>query len=278
MNKLKIAVLLLGIISGLRCDFLVGAANNYKTISISDKSVKVGNTIFSASHSENPGYLIYAEKNGVKKLICSGDVGFTIITNGEEVFYKVSSIGGYKNTVYRKQIDSGISNMLFSVDSYSFDLWGYWNNKLYYVKELDPGQFCSYELDTGDINVLMDNVTEAHQYGRYFITNPYAGAPAIGSLGLYDANKDKIKTISKKCFAHNIISNRIYYVNISKTEIKKFYKRKPYRINVYRCNLDGSKKKKMLSRKINGDISKIGKKCIKYWDKKGKVHTVKYRG
>lgn len=256
----------------------VKAATAYKKINVTRDNVKVGEVTFSSTWSESDGWSIYMQKGADKYLLDSGKgLSGILLTNGSDVYYEMSTQDHSLCTVYKKKIGSSYRKKVFSVNTYTFELCGYRNNKLYYIRELDPGKFCSYDLKTKKIKTLMNNVTVASQYGKYFITTPYTGDIGAIELKSYNTSSGKIKTISKKTIAYSVISKRIYYVNLLSAE-SKLYSGNAYKIDVVRCDLNGKNRKTLLSKKtIKGYIVAIGKNYIKYADKNGKIHTIRYK-
>ena len=164
-------------------------------------------------------------------------------------------------------------------------LCGIYKDKLFYIKGIDPGTLCSYDLKTGKKKKIMDNVTQAQQHGNVFLCTPYEGALGTSTLRAYDAKNNLKKTITKNKMSYQVIGSYLYYVEYVRAYDSNSQYENPedYICKVVRCDLTGKNKKILLKNKrIRGYVSKITSTYIQYTyndysNDTQKVYTLKYK-
>lgn len=187
------------------------------------------------------------------------------MTDGKIVYYSVANSSNMNeyctDTIYEKKLSTGQTRKLFSENNeYYFSFAGYYQGKIYYVKNLDPGTLCSYDLKTGKNKSLLKNVTGADQYGSVFLCTPYEGAGGPLKLQLFNIKTSKAKSMAETMLRYKVIKKQIYYV-----ECTKEYDFNDYLCNVVRCDLNGKNKKILLkNHRIKGSVDKITSSYITY--------------
>lgn len=259
---------------------------NFKRILTSDNDISqrtIGNVIFSweSNYDKERGTYgtIYVTQNGkTTPFVTEKNLNAYIVTNGTDVFYSTQDSGS-EAVVYKKQLtDDTTGDRLFStsVDT-SFSLAGYYDSKLYYIKELDPGMFYEYSFTTQGHSLLAENVTHVTQKNKYFYLEPYYGdAGGTSSLRCFDADNGKTTVISDNlCILGRweILGNFIYYMEYTDS---KDYHSGPVQIMVSRCKMDGSKKEILISELEMTSMISITSEGVTYLDKNGNIRTMTF--
>lgn len=242
----------------------------------------VGNVTFfwESSYDKDRGVSgnIYIRRDGRTTLFAAEtNLSPYIATDGEEVFYsKCDADSGI--TVFRKGISDEAGQVVFhSEESNNFSLVGYYNSTIYYIKGLDPGNFCGYELTTQNQSELVGNVTKAKQNNQYFYLEPYCGdAGSASVLQVYNAAHSETTLISEhvcKIAPLEIIDGFIYYVEYSDEEDFHIF---PAEVRVKRCKEDGSEEKTLIDDLEITSVRSITRDSIFYRDKNGEDQVKRF--
>lgn len=248
----------------------------YKQINTTVSNVserKVGDVTFSSNYSGGK-YAIKATKNGkTSTLMNVKGLSPVIVTNGSIVFCSVTPGYYSKATVYKIAVNSKAKTKLFTTSKKygCFECCGYYNGKLFYVKDLDPGTFGSFQLSTKKHKTLATNVTTANQKGQYFYLTPYEGAIGPSKLRVYNGSNNKIVSISSKMFQYYVGSSKVYYIEFNKISYSP-----PFKLSVKCCNLNGSGKTTKVSSFTANSVLKLTSTYVKYRNTSGKTITKKY--
>ena len=258
----------------------VHAATKFQVVNVTNITKKVGNVTFSSQYSQTDSRCnVYYKKGDKKELLTSlNGISTVIMTDGKIVYYTVSNSSNMNeyctDTIYEKKLSTGQTRKLFSVNNeYYFCFAGYYQGKIYYVKNLDPGTLCSYDLKTGKNKSLLKNVTGADQDGRGFLCTLYEGAGGPLKLQLFNIKTSKAKPLAETMLRYKVIKKQIYYV-----ECTKEYDFNDYLCNVVRCDLNGKNKKILLKNlRIKGSVDKITSSYITYQNyDTNKTYKLKY--
>lgn len=273
---------------GTKNSTTVSENENFKCLLTSDNDISqrtIGNVIFSweSNYDKERGTYgtIYVTQNGkTTPFVTEKNLNAYIVTNGTDVFYSTQDSGS-EAVVYKKQLtDDAAGECLFStsVDT-SFSLAGYYDSKLYYIKELDPGRFYEYSFTTQEHRLLAENVTHVTQQNHHFYLQPYYGdAGVTSSLRCLDADNGKIIVISDNLCVlgrdpWNIIDEKIYYLEYA--DLKDYYSG-PVQVIVMRCNMDGSKKEILIGELEMTSMISITGEGITYLDTNGDTRTMSF--
>lgn len=218
---------------------------------------------------------VYYEKGGKTNLLTDeGGVSTIIMTDGKFVYYFVAnrfekSFYDYYeiDTVYEKNMSTHATKEVFSIKTKDgIHFAGYYSGKIFYVKNIDPGTLCSYNLKTGKNRTLLRNVTNANQYGRVFLCNPYAGGGPPFKFFTYNAKSNKSRTLTKQLMCYRVIKKRIYFVEYVRSyDNSDYISYDDYIGNVIRCDLNGKHKKILLkNQRIQGVVDKITSSYLTY--------------
>lgn len=201
-----------------------------------------------------------------------------IVTNGSDVFYSTSDSGN-EGTVYRTTItaeggNDGEQELFHTNIDIHFCLSGYYNGKLYYIKEIDPGTFYSYDLVTEEHQQLVENTTHAMRKNQYFYLTSYSGSAWYpGTLRVYDTEKGTTSVISDNFCLVGPVENaetHIYYIEyIGEPDIFSM----PVSITVKRCLPDGSESETVIGELKVTSIQEMTSDGITYMDENGNAHT-----
>lgn len=239
----------------------VQAATKFKIITLSQGGVEVGGVAFYVKHSDfDNSYMVYYQK-GTKRELLASDWGIstTLLTDGKTVYYSIYKSNGNNSEeiVYEKKISTGKTKRLFSASELIFA--GYYGNKIYYTKNLDPGTLCSYDVKNGKNISILNDVTEADQYGNVFLCTPYVGGGPPFEFLTYNAKTNKSKWLTKKLMCYEVIKKQIYYVEYVRSyDNSEDISYNDYICNLVRCDMNGKQKKILLkNQRIQGGISKI---------------------
>ena len=287
-RKVSIALLVILILATIYIPEGVNAATEYKVINLSEKHVSVGKVKFSSTRDADSGKVTIYYKTNNKTKILASEVGLdcVILTNGRYAYYIVAD-DETTYSVFKKDIKTSSNKKLFSekTSDFGMSLSGIYKNKLFYVKGIDPGTLCSYDLKSGKKKKIMENVTQAEQHGNVFLCTPYEGALGPSTLRAYDAKNNEKKTITKNKMSYQVIRNHLYYVEYVRAYDSNSHYVNPedYICKVVRCNLTGKNKKVLLKNKrIQGYVSKITSSYIEYThydysNNTQKVYRLKYK-
>lgn len=256
------------------------AASKFTVANVTNTTKKVGNVTFSSQYSQTDSrWNVYYKKGDKKELLTTQNgISTIIMTDGKVVYYSVANSSNMNenctDTIYEKKLSTGQTRKLFSVNNeYYFSFAGYYQGKIYYVKNLDPGILCTYDLKTGKNKSLLKNVTGADQYGSVFLCTPYEGAGGPLKLQLFNIKTNKEKSLTETMLRYKVIKKQIYYV-----ECTKEYDFNDYLCNVVRCDLNGKNKKILLkNHRIKGSVDKITSSYITYKNyDTNKTYKIKY--
>lgn len=258
----------------------VYAATKFQVVNVTNTTKKVGDVTFSSQYSQTESsWKVYYKKGNKKELLTTlNGISTIIMTDGKIVYYSVANSSNMNeyctDTIYEKKLSTGQARKLFSINNeYYFDFAGYYQGNIYYVKNLDPGTLCSYNLKTGKNKSLLQNVTGVDQYGSVFLCTPYEGAGGPLNLQLFNIKTDKAKSLTETMLQYKVIKKKIYYV-----ECTKEYDFNDYLCNVVRCDLNGKNKKVLLkNQRIKGYVDKITSSYITYKNyDTDKTYKIKY--
>lgn len=248
------------------------AINTHLTFEIQDRTV--GETTFESAND-----VLYAVKDG-KKILLASEKGLSsiILANGTEVYYSVDDFNNDSSTIYHIDSVGEKGKKLFSVKKIEnmFYLAGLYGGKVYYVKGIDPGTFCSYTIRTNKKKIIKRNVTSAHQCKQYFYLMPYSGGVLAGGVWLrvYNAKNDKVKLISKRQICYSVISDHLYYAEIKAIRQKELGG--CLNIELKKCSLDGSSKIILIKSLNVKNIIQIDDHSLIYVGVNGKHKTKKF--
>lgn len=252
------------------------AASNFQVINVTNTTETVGGVTFSSKYSSTEArWYVYYEKEGKKNLLTDeGGVSTIIMTDGKLVYYFVAnrfekSFYDYYeiDTVYEKNMSTHATKEVFSIKTKDgIHFAGYYSGKIFYVKNIDPGTLCFYNLKTGNNRTLLRNVTNANQYGRVFLCNPYAGGGPPFKFFTYNAKSNKSRTLTKQLMCYRVIKKRIYFVEYVRSyDNSDYISYDDYIGNVIRCDLNGKHKKILLkNQRIQGVVDKITSSYLTY--------------
>lgn len=253
----------------------VQASEKYQIINVTQEAHKVGNVMLSSQYSDGKWHVYYQKNNGKKKLISNMDISTVLMTNGKYVYYQNFESTGYLHTgkIYKMNLSTGKSQHICSVSDIDYlKFAGVDAKQLYYVKNLDPGALYSYNFRTGSHTKLMDNVTDAAQYGNIILCTPYWGGCGTVTLRMYNTKTEQCKQLSNAIVNYRVVKNKIYYVEcIQENDIND------YTCNVIRCDMNGKNKKILLKNKKHiGVIQKITPSYITYTDNAYKTRKCEF--
>lgn len=209
---------------------------------------------------------IFVTRNGETSLLADKTgLNATVLTNGEYVYYS-EFIYEDKAVVYRKKVGDQEEEAVFSTDAdIYFQLAGYYDSKIYYIKELDPGMFFEYSTGTREHKLLAENVTFATQNHQYFLLEPYYGdVGREGSLRICNGADQSVTDISDRICLYGehakIAGDSVYYVEY--TDLKDYYI-PPAAVTVKRLALDGNQSETLISGlEMNSVLSLTDEKMI----------------
>lgn len=259
----------------------VQGASRFEVINVYDSVQKVGNVTFSSKQLEVGGWRqIYYKKGSVKKRLATDErISTIILTDGKKAYYSVQDSSGMDDccsyTIYEKNLSTGNAKKIFSLSNIDyFNFEGYYQSKIYYVKELDPGTLCFYDLKTGKSKEVLSNVTGTQQYGNVFLCTPYEGAGGPLPLQIYNAKNNKAKLLTNNMIYYRVIDKKVYYVDCIEE-----YDFGNYLCNVVRCDLSGKNRRVVAqNQRIKGFIEKMTASYITYKDyDTGKSHKITYK-
>lgn len=259
----------------------VQAASKFEVINVTETAKKIGNVTFYSKQPEDGGWRrVYYKIGNKKKRLATDEMTSTVfLTDGKKVYYSVhvnSRTGDYNGEIiYEKNLSTGNTKKLFSLSNiYDFDFAGYYQSKIYYVKELDPGTLCFYDLKTGKSKAVLSNVTGTQQYGNVFLCTPYEGAGGSLPLQIYNAKNDKAKLLTNNMIYYRVIDKKVYYVDCIEE-----YDFGNYLCNVVRCDLSGKNRRVVAqNQRIKGFIEKMTASYITYKDyDTGKSYKITYK-
>ena len=247
----------------------------YKAL-MTDTSFPVADRTFGKYvFSTNTNGKLIAKKSGKKTVLVSKGQSGAILTNGKIVYYTVFHYGNSADKNYVQVFSVKINgkerkNVFNDKKADNLELCGYYNGKIYYVKEIDPGYLYSYSIKEKKKKKLFNNVTIAEQHGQYFVNTPYKGDWGPGTLRVYDAKNNKSKVITKKVDIWRVIKGKIYF-----TEFKKIDNKLKHNKFVFKCvNLSGTKEEVLISEIDANYITKCNENTVWYVDGEGKEKKV----
>ncbi len=128
-----------------------------------------------------------------------------------------------------------------------------YQNKVYVVRYKESGKSTLYSVDISKKKkkkVATDCCAFSGK-GKYIYGNAFkvsdSGAYPVFVWKVNGNSVQKVKTIGKYIFGTTIVGNNVYYASYPNGSQKK--------MTVYRCNLDGSKTKKLFQLKAKGQYS-----------------------
>lgn len=255
------------------------SAASYQTVfahSYVDASERtVGKTTFKVEY-KNGNYALYATYSGYTHvLVIDKFLNPTIVTNGSTVFF-----GTYDYKTGKCQIGlvkangDGLTILKKFTCEYGFNLAGYYGKKIYYVtyKLWDYGILKTYTPGSGKTATIKKNCGNVAQYGKYLYLYPIRGDVAPLKLRVYNAKTKKYKTITNKMASYDIVGGKLYYAEYVKCD--PVYGKST--LKVIRSSLSGSGKKTMIKSLKARNITKFGKKSVKYTNYNNATKTKKY--
>lgn len=261
------------------------AASEFTVVNVTNTTKKVGNVTFSSQYSQTDNrWNVYYKKGDKKELLTTQNgISTIIMTDGKIVYYSVANSSNMNeyctDTIYEKKLSTGQTRKLFSVNNeYYFSFAGYFQGKIYYVKNLDPGTLCSYDLKTGKNKTLLKNVTSAEQYKTVLFCMPYEGDMGPYVVRLYNIKSNKATLLSENLLRYCVKNNKIYYAEYVRKYDEQSYYMEDYYCNVIRCDMDGKNRKVLLkNQRIKGYVDKITSSYITYQNyDTNKTYTIKY--
>ncbi|MBO5153078.1 MAG: hypothetical protein J6C00_01845 [Eubacterium sp.] len=289
--KLKISYLLL-VITCLMGSFTLTprqarAATKFQVVNVTNTTKKVGDVTFSSQYAQSDSrWNVYYKKGDKKELLTTQNgISTIIMTDGKIVYYSVANSSNMNeyctDTIYKKILSTGQTRKLFSVkNEYYFSFVGYYQEKIYYIKNLDPGTLCSYDLKTGKNKSLLKNVTGVDQYGSVFLCTPYEGGGGPFEFTTYNAKTNKSKILTKSMMNYKVIKKQVYYVEYVRSyDNSEYILYNDYICNVVRCDLNGKNKKVLLkNQRIKGYVDKITSSYLTYKNyDSNKTYKIKYK-
>lgn len=220
------------------CMYAQAAADEYKPLFGGDyefgESVKCGKYYFMCSPQNYKVYMAKS-KNGTYK---ETPVSFSSYTNGKQIYY-VSD-----NRLCKFVCSSGKETKLKNLSDKK-----YWSISLVYGGKifLSANNFDEWSVQTyvykisakklskaADVNIMIHS-------GKYVLTQDEFRSdvsPYQTSLYRLTANgMKKVKTLAKRCFGCRFLGDKVYYTDYAGEYMDK--------VTIYRCNKDGSGKKKL---------------------------------
>lgn len=222
----------------------------YKKISFY-KSDKVKGTTYSMKYNSRTNrYIVYATKNGKKKVVFKNCSSGTIVTNGKFFYYESAAFvrsgnfgGTYrKRTLMQYNLKTGTNKVLISfggegpVDG----IIGCDGTYLYMGYETQygdgMGNFAVVNLETRQIKRLKKDCSTVQKVKNKVLVTA-VGFPHGGPVYLINRDGSKCKTICGRAIKVSVKGNYIYY-----TEATYDWKTRKCR-----CDLNGNKKKALTS-------------------------------
>ena len=216
------------------------------------------------------------ERTKCKKLTNS-DLGLSIDTNANKVYYFTYHYKTQKATVYKICVDGTKKTKVFSVKAKDgFELAGLVGGKLYYLTGSDHGNLHSYTLKSKKDKVVVKDIFASRYKSKYFILETLCDDEAnVSKISSYSIKNKKLKSISTNVCAYQIIGKKLYYVeykstrkNISSDEISN--------VTVKKCSLNGKNKKTLIKKLTIQNIREVTAHAITYTNKEGKEVKKKY--
>lgn len=263
------------------------AATTMKIVSLGaqKKDRTVNGAVFSCSSK-----YFYAKKNGQKVRLANIANGFCgyILTDGNTVYYCLSGSEN-DNALYRCSVTGKNKVKIASLTTkaltgrayinYVTCFTGFYNNRLYFI-DYSYGTLCSVNIQTGELRLEQKKgfthfgAAVGKQNGKYLYLSINEGGGTDETLYVYDTSTGKLKKIASSFLCNTngltVDGKYVYYI---RSAVKNGY----YASKVYRCNANGSGKKRMTG---NLQISStnisvtLTSSSITYKDKNGATKTV----
>lgn len=263
--------------------------NRYQCILTSAEETSertLGNQIFSwdtyyDNESGTWGEIYVTENEETSLLLAEKNLSPTIVTNGIDIFYSALDYELAEAAVYRRSIKDGTGEELFSVqgvDSY-FSLAGYDNSVIYYIRGLDPGVFCGYEITAEETTVFAENVTNAQQNNQFFYLEAYGGdAGNASEWRVFNASNGTVNLITEhRCRlgrdTQEITENAVYYLEYMDEEI---YHQTPVQVSLMRCAADGSNPEILINNLEITEVIFLSENEIDFKDASGTMAAMVY--
>ena len=276
----RFLVVLPVVLAAVLCVMIIGAprvhAAGYREITYTDTTpVKVGSFYFKYSSNfyystdKDTGYvsLGYGKvaTNGTKAVyVSSGSLVSLDLKSGTVTNLKKLPTGNrsFEDDSWSVSVAKG--NQVFLIRG-SFEKWTYWT----YI----------YNVKNKTFKKVLSKCALGARYGKYVVgTNEYQSDVSAHKMTLYkiaNGKLKKVKVLTKYGFAAVFIGKKLYYTSSNNSSMRK--------TTLYRCNANGSKKKKLGTFKGKGeygqavvnsnDITK--KNCVVYLGDGSYLYTYK---
>lgn len=189
---------------------------------------------------------LMGEKNGIKAATWKNDNGQWI--KGNKVIYILD------NYLYESPFEPHSMGVQYKLASWKMDtsieslkLINVYNNNAYVVHYSDLGKSTLYSVNIKSKKkrkVVQDCYVFVAK-GKYMYGNPYkvsdTGAYPVRIWEITKNSVKQLKTIGKHIFGTTIVKDKVYYASYPNSKQKK--------MTVYRCNLDGTHRKKLFTLK-----------------------------
>lgn len=252
---------------------------NYKRILASENDEKdrsYEDTVFSFSseYDEDKGIVfgsLYITQNGRESHVITKEyLDPFILTNGTSIYYSICN-NNMTATVYKYDVSSDNEEIIFSVNTEDgLSLAGYYDERIYYIVDLDPGKLCVYDLKKREKQQIAENVTHVTQNEQYFYLMPYYGdAGGTSCLNVYDASTGTENVISSNlCLMGPVeyIDDAVFYLEYTDNSDYHMF---PTTIRVKKCKADGSEQTTLLESLDVTEVLEISEEFVRYEDGNG---------